>query len=118
MRGMHRRFNLKIVVDFNAMQVSTGMIGGYIKRLYEREGFKNIGYSISGNRVYLYTYSYNLTVIKYFEDRCPGMIEEACMNCSAIAHDFENMFSDEEDPKHVYKFVKSDSEYRDITNDL
>ena len=40
------------------------------------------------------------------------------MNCSAIAHDFENMFSDEEDPKHVYKFVKSDSEYRDITNDL
>lgn len=72
------------VMQINAKHVSTGQIGGYIKKLYEEEGFRHIGYrfkNIDGlTRFIIYTLPNQLEVIQYFEDRCPAMVEEKCRN--------------------------------------
>ena len=120
MLGVHRRLNVKDLINFNSKYVSTGQVGGYIKRLYRQEGFNHIGYYFQNNRVYLFTYSNNLEVIRYFDDRCPAMVEEDCMKVDPIAHEFRQMFSEELDPYQTYKEVIKDDEdfIKDIRNEL
>ena len=120
MLGVHRRLNVKDLINFNSKYVSTGQVGGYIRHLYRYEGFNHIGYYFQNNRVYLFTYSDNIEVIRYFDDRCPAMVEEDCMKVDPVAHDFRQMFSEELDPYQTYKEVIKDDEdfIKDITNEL
>ena len=80
------------VIDFNAMHVSTGNIGGYIKRLYREEGLSHIGYRIVNKnglkRWVIYTLPDQIEVIQYFRDRCPAMVEEECRKTRGEAHEW------------------------------
>ena len=79
------------VIDINAMHVSTGKIGGYIKRLYREEGLSHIGYRIENKnglkRWVIYTLPDQIEVIQYFRDRCPAMVEE-CRKTRGEAHEW------------------------------
>ncbi len=76
------------VMDFNAMNVSTGQIGSYIKKLYKKEGFKHIGYRTENRdgilRYVIYTLPNEKAIIKYFNDRCPAMVEEECRKLEVV----------------------------------
>lgn len=71
-------------MEISAMHVSTGQISWYIKKLYEEEGFRHIGYRFENRnglcRFVIYTLPHQHAVVQYFKDRCPGMVEEKCKN--------------------------------------
>lgn len=80
------------VIDINAMHVSTGQIGGYIKKLYKEEEFSHMGYRFENrnglSRFVIYTLPYSKEIIQYFKDRCPAMIEEECKVANNTPHKF------------------------------
>lgn len=81
------------LIDFSRTHVSTGQVGGYIKKLYEEEKFLHIGYryaNINGSdRFILYTLPGLEKTIQYFKDRCPAMIEEECRKIDVSNVDFK-----------------------------
>lgn len=71
------------VIDFSAMKVATSQVAGYIKKLYEEEGFSHMGYRVENRnglvRFIIYTLPSSKEIIQYFKDRCPAMVEKQCM---------------------------------------
>lgn len=87
------------VIDFDASDISTGQIGGYILDLYEKKGFRHIGYrfeNIDGNcRFVIYTLISNKAVIQYFKDRCSAIVEYECKASQPSSHTFsEEWYND------------------------
>jgi len=79
------------LINFSIMHTSTGKIGGYIVEfLYKELEFNHIGYrieNIDGDaRCFLYTTPDNKKAIRYFNDRCSGMIEEKVQTMSNAPH--------------------------------
>ncbi len=85
------------LIEFSGQEVSTGMIGGYILgHLYDRMGFRNIGYSITNLdagdlRIELYGWFPSSRSINYFKDRCPAMVEQEVQKSIQMPHSFINM---------------------------
>lgn len=79
------------VMDINAMHVSTGQIGKYIRDLYRKEDFRHIGYRFEQKdgllRCIIYTLPNQKAVIQYFKDRCPAMVEEECRKLQGEEHE-------------------------------
>lgn len=75
-------------ININGYDVSTGQVGSYIKCLYDTKGFRYIGYDFVNEdglcRVVLYTLPANKQVIRYFEDRCPAMVEEEIKKATIV----------------------------------
>lgn len=99
------------LIDFDGQNVSTGRVGGYILYLYDQFKFSHIGYraeNIDGFvRFVLYTIPDNKKVIKYFEDRCPAIVEYECIKYGYLlkrhkfvqwANGFEEVV---EEPKYI-----------------
>ena len=80
------------VMDINAMHVSTGQIGEYIKNLYKNEDFRHMGYRLEPkdglHRFVIYTLPNQKEVIQYFKERCPAMVEEECRKLHGEEHKF------------------------------
>ncbi len=78
------------VIDINAMHIATGQMGAYIKKLYQEEKFRHIGYRFENRnglcRFVIYTLASQKQVIQYFKDRCPAMIENECRELEGVAH--------------------------------
>lgn len=72
------------LVDVSAEYIATGQIARYIVSLYRKRGLSHIGYEFCKDecglsRYEIFTLPGNIQAIKYFKDRCPGMIEEAIL---------------------------------------
>lgn len=79
------------IAEFSGMKVSTGQVGAYIKKLYEDENFRHIGYRFQKNskgivRVIISAISPPENIIQYFKDRCPAMIENEVKECKPQSH--------------------------------
>ena len=90
--GLHRRLNVKDLINFNSKYVSTGQVGGYIKRLYRQEGFNHIGYYFQNNRVYLFTYSNNLEKIETI--RNDGKVEAIDLGVASLTGSISAKYAD------------------------
>ena len=100
------------LIDFSNDHISTGQVGGYILMLREKYGITMLGYEYKSEyrcstkkpgiggvgRFAIYTWENNtLKTFKYFEDRCPAIVEKECMETKPAPHKFRKWGNDFEE---------------------
>lgn len=86
------------LIEINQQHVATGQMGAYIKKLYEEEAFRHMGYRFEKHgclgRYVIYAFFPSEYMVQYFKDRCPAMVEMECRKLEGVPHKWKDWGDD------------------------